>query len=84
MVKVGRRLGGGKDLRRSPQSPPTPPTQSQATCTLFRHEEERLRETHRLGNLWLLARRKNAQAQNFGFNEISGYTPGEAERLHSR
>jgi Protein of unknown function (DUF1524) len=34
---------------------------------LFPDEEERLRNTHRLGNLVLLSRRKNSRAQNFEF-----------------
>ena len=35
--------------------------------TVFPDEEEREQWTHRLGNLVLLSRRKNSQAQNYDF-----------------
>jgi hypothetical protein len=46
---------------------PQNPRQDSAWLSLFPDEEERLRDTHRLGNLVLLSRRKNSRAQNFDF-----------------
>lgn len=47
--------------------PQNPPEDSQ-WFQWFPEEEERLRYTHRLGNLVLLSRAKNGQAQNFEFD----------------
>ncbi len=47
--------------------PQNPPEDSQ-WVEWFPAEEERLRYTHRLGNLVLLSRAKNGQAQNFDFD----------------
>lgn len=48
---------------------PQNPKQDSVWLSLFPDEEERLRNTHRLGNLVLLSRRKNSQAQNFEFEK---------------
>jgi hypothetical protein len=46
---------------------PQNPREDSTWLRLFPDEEERLRDTHRLGNLVLLSRRKNSRAQNFEF-----------------
>ncbi len=48
-----------------PQNPP----EGSEWLMWFPDEEERANLTHRLGNLALLSRRKNAQAQNFSFDK---------------
>jgi len=46
---------------------PQNPREDSDWLHLFPDEDERLRDTHRLGNLVLLSRRKNGRAQNFDF-----------------
>lgn len=46
---------------------PQNPRHDSAWMSLFPDEEERYWDTHRLGNLVLLSRRKNSRAQNFDF-----------------
>ena len=46
---------------------PQNPREGGSWLTLFPDEQDRLRDTHRLGNLVLLSRRKNSRAQNFDF-----------------
>lgn len=46
---------------------PQNPSPNSEWITRFPDEEERARWTHRLGNLVLLSRRKNSQAQNYDF-----------------
>lgn len=48
---------------------PQNPKEDSAWLELFPDEDERLRDTHRLGNLVLLSRRKNSRAQNFEFEK---------------
>ncbi len=46
---------------------PQSPSPNSEWVTRFADEEERAQWTHRLGNLVLLSRRKNSQAQNYDF-----------------
>lgn len=48
---------------------PQNPRHDSNWMSLFPDEEERYRDTHRLGNLVLLSRRKNSRAQNFDFEK---------------
>ena len=53
---------------------PQSPSLDSEWITRFPDEEEREQWTHRLGNLVLLSRRKNSQAQNYDFErKKSGY-----------
>ncbi len=48
---------------------PQNPKVGSTWLSLFPDEEERYRDTHRLGNLVILSRRKNSRAQNFEFDK---------------
>jgi len=48
---------------------PQNPSSGSVWLKWFPMEEERARYTHRIGNLALLSRRKNAQAQNYDFDK---------------
>jgi hypothetical protein len=48
---------------------PQNPSQGSKWLTWFPRDDERAQHTHRIGNLALLSRKKNAQAQNYEFDK---------------
>ncbi|MEI9477205.1 MAG: HNH endonuclease family protein, partial [Deltaproteobacteria bacterium] len=82
-VGMGRLAGGAAGAFRNPRGEatydypiisvehvlPQNPSKGSVWLKWFPMEEERAQYTHRIGNLALLSRKKNAQAQNYDFDK---------------